>query len=503
MQNQLPDQVDLLIIGGGINGAGIARDAAGRGLSVVLCEQNDLGSATSSASSKLIHGGLSYLEHYAFRLVSEALTERDILLAAAPHLISPIQFVLPHVKELRPYWMLRLGLTLYDHLGGTHRLPPSRAISLRGTEYSGALKAEFAKGLVYSDCRMDDARLVIANARSARELGAQILPRTRCISAQRNGAGWQAVLEQGAVKIEVKARALINAAGPWVRALFSDVIAQPSPHDIRLIKGSHIVVRKLYEGNHAYLLQHHDRRIVLMIPFQQQFTLIGTTDIPYQGDPADVAASDSEVDYLCDAVNRYLAYKITPAAVVWRYSGVRALYDDGRTNPSQVTRDYKLVVDADPHGRLPLLSVFGGKVTTYRRLAEQALLKLAPWFPRMKPQWTAGVPLPGGDLADFEHFAAGLTRSYPKLPPGLLYALARRHGSLVNEVLQDAHTESGLGIHFGAGLYQREVDCFIEREWAQNADDILWRRTKTGLHFNREQKEALERHVFNRSAGQR
>ncbi|HVS26894.1 MAG TPA: glycerol-3-phosphate dehydrogenase [Burkholderiales bacterium] len=498
------DTVDLLIIGGGINGAGIARDAAGRGLSVVLCEQNDLGSATSSASSKLIHGGLRYLEHCAFRLVSEALTEREVLLDAAPHLISPIQFVLPHVKELRPRWMLRLGLMLYDHLGSRHRLSGSRAVDLRSTVYGAALKAEFERGFVYTDCRVDDARLVVANARSAQELGAQILTRTRCVLAKRSGGWWDAVLERGPENIAVKARALVNAAGPWARALFTDVIQQPSRHKVRLVKGSHIVVPRQYKGDHAYLLQNRDRRIVLMIPFQEQFTLIGTTDIPYQGDPASVVISDSEAGYLCDAVNRYLTYRITPAAVVWRYSGVRALYDDGHANPSRVTRDYQLIVDTDNQGRLPLLSVFGGKITTFRRLSEQALDKLFPWFLQMKPAWTSGTFLPGGDIADFERFLADLTDTYPQLPQSLLRALARRHGSLAREVLSEAREESDLGLHFGAGLYQREVDYFIEREWAKNAEDILWRRTKAGLHFNRAGKEALERYAFNRgSVGQR
>ena len=347
---------------------------------------------------------------------------------------------------------------------------------------------------------MDDARLVVANARSAHELGAQILTRTRCVLAKRNGGWWDVVLERGPEKIEVQARALVNAAGPWARALFADVIQQQSRHKVRLVKGSHIVVPRLYKGDHAYLLQNRDRRMVLMIPFQEQFTLIGTTDIPYQGDPASVAISDSETGYLCDAVNRYLKYRINPADAVWRYSGVRALYDDGHANPSRVTRDYKLIVDTDNQGRLPLLSVFGGKITTYRKLAEQALDKLAPWFAQMKPAWTPGAFLPGGDIADFERFAADLVGAYPRLPQPLLRALARRHGSLAREVLTEAREESDLGLHFGAGLYQREVDYFIEREWAKNAEDILWRRTKAGLHLNRAGKEALDRYVFNRGS---
>ncbi|HEY6281953.1 MAG TPA: glycerol-3-phosphate dehydrogenase [Burkholderiales bacterium] len=499
MQTQFAETVDLLIIGGGINGAGIARDAAGRGLSVLLCEQGDLGGATSSASSKLIHGGLRYLEHYAFRLVTEALAEREVLLKTAPHLISPLSFVLPHAKEMRPAWMLRLGLKLYDHLGGAGALSGSRAVDLRQSEYGAALKTEFEKGFVYSDCRVDDARLVIANARGAQELGARILPRTRCKSAWRNGEFWEAVLECGSESIEVKAKALVNATGPWVHSLFDDVIEQNARHNIRLVKGSHIVVPRLYQGDHAYLLQNHDRRVVLTIPFQEKFTLIGTTDIPYQGDPAVVAASDSEVVYLCEAVNRYLAGKIYPSEVVWSYSGVRALYDDGQPNPSEVSRDYKLTVDTDGKGKLPLLSVFGGKITTYRKLAEAALKNLAPWFTAMKSSWTAQQPLPGGDIPnpDFEHFLDDLGNAYPQLPKNFMRDLALRHGSLAREVLQDSRDVSDLGENFGAELFGREVDYFIEREWAQTAEDILWRRSKVGLHLGKAQKQAVERYVFN------
>ncbi len=504
MRTQFAETVDLLIIGGGINGAGIARDAAGRGLSVLLCEQGDLGGATSSASSKLIHGGLRYLEHYAFRLVAEALAEREVLLNCAPHLISPLSFVLPHAKGMRPAWLLRLGLKLYDHLGGAGALSGSHAVDLRQSEYGAALKAEFKKGFVYSDCRVDDARLVIANARGAQELGARILPRTRCISARRNGEFWEAILERGSDRIEVKvkAKALVNAAGPWVRSLFDDVIQQQARHNVRLVKGSHIVVPRLYQGDHAYLLQNHDRRVVLTIPFQEKFTLIGTTDIPYQGNPAAVTASDSEVAYLCEAVNCYLASKVYPPEVVWSYSGVRALYDDGQPNPSDVSRDYKLSVETDGRGRLPLLSVYGGKITTYRKLAEAALKNLAPWFTAMKSPWTVQQPLPGGDIpnCDFERFLTELGNAYPQLPPVVLRGVAQRHGSLAREVLQDVRNVSGLGENFGAGLFGREVDYFIEREWAQTAEDILWRRSKAGLRLSMAQKQALERYVFNKLA---
>ena len=496
------DTFDLLIIGGGINGAGIARDAAGRGLAVLLCEQGDLGGATSSASSKLIHGGLRYLENYAFRLVKEALNEREVLLKSAPHLISPLNFVLPHAPNLRPAWMLRIGLWLYDHLGGTCMFSPSRAVDLRQSEYGTVLKDEFKNGFVYTDCRVDDARLVIANLRGAQILGARILPRTRCISAKRNGKFWQAVLERGSESIEVKAKALVNATGPWIHSLFDDVIQQKTRHNVRLVKGSHIVIPRPYQGDHAYLLQNQDQRVVLAIPFQGKFTLIGTTDIRYQGNPATVAASDSEIEYLCEAVNRYFAGRIYPSEVVWHYSGVRALYDDGHPNPSDVSRDYRLIVDTDDQGRLPLLSVYGGKITTYRRLAEAGLKNLAPWLISVKSSWTARQPLPGGDIpdADFERFMINLKNTYPKLPLELLRGVALRHGSLTRDVLKDAHEISDLGENFGAGLFGCEVDYFIKYEWARNAEDILWRRSKAGLFIGESQKQELERYIFNKLA---
>jgi glycerol-3-phosphate dehydrogenase len=496
------DTFDLLIIGGGINGAGIARDAAGRGLAVLLCEQGDLGGATSSASSKLIHGGLRYLENYAFRLVREALTEREVLLNSAPHLISPLNFILPRAPKMRPAWMLRMGLWLYDHLGGTDMFSSSRAVDLGDSEYGSALKPDFKNGFVYTDCRVDDARLVIANARGAQELGARILPRTRCISARRNGKYWQAILERGSESIEVKAKALINATGPWVHSLFDDVIQQKTKHKVRLVKGSHIVIPRPYHGDYAYLLQNQDGRVVLVIPFQEKFTLIGTTDISYQGDPAAVAASYSEIEYLCDAVNRYFKGKIYPSEVVWHYSGVRGLYDDGHPNPSDVSRDYRLIVETDDNGQLPLLTVYGGKITTYRKLAEAALKNLAAWLVAAKSSWTAQQPLPGGDIpdADFERFLGGVLKRYPELPPAYLRSVALRHGSLVGDVLRDAREISDLGENFGAGLFGCEVDYFVKHEWARNAEDILWRRTKAGLLLGSAQKQAVERYIFNQLA---
>ena len=497
------ETIDLLIVGGGINGAGIARDAAGRDLSVLLCDQGDLGGATSSASSKLIHGGLRYLENYALRLVHEALSEREVLLKNAPHLIFPSDFVLPCAKKMRPAWMLGLGLWVYDHLGGSGKFPASRAIDLRESKYGDALKDEFEKSYVYTDCRVDDARLVIANMRSAQNLGARILPRTRCISAWRNGKFWQATLERSSERIEVEAKTLVNAAGPWVGSLFNNVIQQRTGHKVRLVKGSHIVIPRPYQGDHAYLLQNYDQRVVFAIPFQDRFTLIGTTDIPYQGDPAMVSASNSEIEYLCEAVNGYFRSRIYPSEVVWHYSGVRALYDDGRPNPSDVSRDYRLILDTEDTQCLPLLSIYGGKITTYRKLAEAALKLLEPWLSPSKSSWTAQQPLPGGDIpgADFERFVAGLQNVYPRFPQVFLRELALRHGSMVGDVLQDAQETSELGENFGAGLFGCEVDYFIEHEWARSAEDILWRRSKAGLFLGRAQKQALERYVFSKLAG--
>ena len=430
---------DLLIIGGGINGAGIARDAAGRGLSVLLVEKDDLAAATSSSSSKLIHGGLRYLEQYEFRLVAEALSEREVLLNIAPHLVAPLRFVMPHVPELRPRWMIRAGLYLYDHLGRHTRLPGSHSVDLRPTAYGAGLRPTLTKGFVYSDCRVDDARLVVANALSARELGAEILTRTECVFAKRVDAGWQARLRtsRGAERT-IAARAVVNAAGPWVKEVLNDRLNQPSRDNVKLVKGSHIVVPRLYDGDHAFILQNDDRRVVFMIPYEGKYTLIGTTDVALAGDPATPSASADEIAYLCRAVNRYLAQPIAPSDAVWTYAGIRPLYDDGTADPSAVSRDYTLRLDADA-GAAPVLSVFGGKITTYRRLAEHALDKLAPWFPGRRAAWTATTALAGGDLpvkglgpfADIQ-----MQRDFPWLPEELRRALARRHGTNAYQVLK-------------------------------------------------------------------
>jgi glycerol-3-phosphate dehydrogenase len=471
--------VDLLVIGGGINGAGIARDAAGRGLSVVLVEGNDLASATSSSSSKLIHGGLRYLEQFEFRLVAEALAEREILLRVAGHLVWPAQFIMPHVPGLRPRWMIRIGLFLYDHLARRSLLAGSRAVRLDSGAFASGMRRELRHGFAYSDCRVDDARLVIGNARDAADRGARILVRTPCVAAQRDAGSWIVTLGSGEA---IRARALVNAAGPWVKQLLNGPLALPSAESVRLVRGSHIVLPRLYEGDHAFILQNQDRRVVFMMPYEDRYTLIGTTDVP-AAQPEDADASDAEAAYLCQAVNRYLAKPVSPAHVVWRYAGVRPLYDDGSANPSAVTRDYTLHVD-DQQGVLPVLSVFGGKITTYRRLAEHALEKLAPYFPGMKGSWTAHSALAGSDFASREEARKQLFQRYRRLPDTVVQRVFRRHGALATEVLGDGDT----GEHYGAGLTEREVRYFVEREWAQSAEDVLWRRTKAGLHLDEGQR---------------
>ena len=487
----------MLVIGGGINGIGIARDAAGRGLSVLVVEKDDLASHTSSWSSKLIHGGLRYLEQYEFRLVREALEEREVLLSTAAHLVSPLRFVMPHVPELRPRWMMRIGLFLYDHLGRRATLPGSQAVNLSVPPYDAGLRPSLKRGFAYSDCRVDDARLVIANALDARRLGARVLTRTTCVSARREGGRWRAQLSAAdGTREEVSARAVINAAGPWVKEVLNKRLRQPSRDNVRLVKGSHIVVPRVYEGGHALILQNDDRRVVFMIPYEERFTLIGTTDVIVQEDSADPQVSEEEITYLCRAVNRYLAHPVAPADVVWQYAGVRPLYDDGTDDPSSVTRDYTLRVD-DEHGSMPVLSVFGGKITTYRRLAEHAMDKLAPYFPHLKPAWTRTAPLPGSDFSGPPPVAyAQLAGRYPQIPSGALRGLFRRHGTLATAVLGDARTADELGENFGAGLYAREVSYLIKQEWALTQEDILWRRTKFGLHLSQRERERLARRLM-------
>jgi glycerol-3-phosphate dehydrogenase len=487
------DSYDLLIIGGGINGCGIARDAAGRGLSVLLVEKDDLAAHTSSSSSKLIHGGLRYLEHYEFRLVAEALAEREVLLRVARHLVWPARFIMPHVPSLRPRWMIRTGLFLYDHLARRASLPGSQAVRLDTAPYNAGLKPEFRHGFIYSDCRVDDARLVVSNAMDARSLGAEILTRTECLSARRAGNAWRALLAGGR---EVEARAIVNASGPWVKRVLNERLDQPSSDGVKLVKGSHIVLPQLYPGDHAFILQNDDRRVVFMIPYGERHTLVGTTDVAVSGDPEAVEASDAEADYLCRAVGRYLERPPDPREVVWRYTGVRPLYDDGTSDPSAITRDYTLRVD-DEDGSAPVLSVYGGKVTTYRRLAEHVLEKLAPYFPGMKGDWTAAMPLLGGDFGDVtrEQARDAFFAHYSGLPQVALRGLFRRHGMFAYQVLGNIRAPAELGEHFGAELYAREVDYLVAREWAVSAEDVLWRRTKAGLQLSSPQREAVARYL--------
>ena len=479
--------VDLLVVGGGVNGVGIASDAAGRGLSVVLCEQDDLASATSSASSKLIHGGLRYLEHYEFRLVREALSEREVLLAKAPHIIRPLRFVLPHQETMRPFWLIRLGLFIYDHLGQKTQLPRSTSLDLEQGLYGAPLRRSLSKGFIYSDCWVDDARLVVLNAFRAAEGGARILTRTKLVRARRLDGVWQARLSDllSGREQTITARVLVNAAGPWAHEVMQGALYINSPMKVRLLKGSHIVVPRLYYGEHAYILQHEDGRVVFVIPYEGRFSLIGTTEIPFEGDPATACMAADEAAYLCDVVNGYFEAPVRPSDVVSSYAGVRPLYDDEAEDPSAITRDYVLELNSD-NGTGPLLSVFGGKITTYRRLAEQALDKLKPFLPNMGAAWTAWAPLPGGDLPTdgLCDLVADLGRTYPALDGAYLAALARRHGTLSAAVLGDAREMADLGQDFGAGLRAREVHYLVEQEWAQTVEDVLWRRTKCGLHLD-------------------
>ena len=474
---------DLLIVGGGINGAGIARDAAGRGLRVLLCEAGDLARATSSASSKMIHGGLRYLEHYEFRLVRESLAEREILLRIAPHLVRPTEFVLPHGPASRPRWMVRAGLFFYDRLGGARTLPAARSVDLHGDPYGAPLDEAVRRGFVYSDCRVDDARLVIANVRDAATRGAEIMTGTALVEARRVGREWRAILqEEGGSRRELATRILVNAGGPWVIDVARRV-GLATRAGLRLVKGSHIVVPRLYAGDQAYLLQNDDRRVVFVIPFEQDFTLIGTTELPFSGAPAEVQVSPEEIDYLCRAVGRWFRTAPRPDDVVWDFAGVRPLQDDGAGNMAAVSRDY--VLELDETGA-PALSIFGGKLTTYRRLAEHALARLAPHLRAARPAWTTGAALPGG--AGFRPEAAGeLTAHCPFLDAATAERLARSYGSEAEEIFADLEP----GCDFGHGLHQAEVDWLVTNEWARTADDILWRRSKLGLQFGPEETRAL------------
>ncbi|HEV2552000.1 MAG TPA: glycerol-3-phosphate dehydrogenase [Stellaceae bacterium] len=493
-----PAAVDLLIVGGGINGVGIARDAAGRGLSVLLCEKGDLAGATSSASSKLIHGGLRYLEYGEFRLVREALREREVLLASARHIIRPLRFVLPHDRRSRPRWMIRAGLFLYDHLGGRRELPATETIDAAHHPFGAPLRQGVRTAFIYSDCWVDDARLVILAARDAKQRGATILTHTALIAARREDGLWRATLADAAGRhTPVSARVLVNAGGPWVKDVLRRSGLEHRHAELRLVKGSHIVVPRLYEGEHAYLLQNDDRRVIFVLPFAEAFTLIGTTDVSYAGDPAQVATNAEEVDYLCRAVSSWFARPLERRQVIWTYAGVRPLHDDHAANAAAVTRDYLL--DLDGEGA-PILSVFGGKITTHRRLAEHALEKLRGYFPAMGRPWTASARLPGGDLPEggAPALAAMLVAEHPWLDRATAVRLAGNYGSLVRDLLAGAHRREDLGEDFGAGLAVREVDWLVNEEWARSADDILWRRSKLGLRFAPPEQQALARYLVGR-----
>ena len=488
---------DVLVVGGGINGAGIARDLAGRGLSVLLCEKDDLAAHTSSSSTKLIHGGLRYLEYYEFSLVRKALAEREVLLKSAPHIMWPLRFVMPHDPGMRPVWMIRIGLFLYDHLARREVLPGSRTVDLRAHAAGKPLKPMFTKGFVYSDGWVDDARLVVLNAMDAREHGAEVLTRWRCVDAKREAASWRVRLQSDAgEQRELTARALVNAAGPWAAQFLSEHAHVPRAKSLRLVKGSHIVVPKMFDHDHAYIFQNPDKRIIFAIPYEDDFTLIGTTDVEHHGAVGEARIDASETAYLCEQASRYFAKPVTPQDVVWSYAGVRPLLDDESGDPSAVTRDYLLELDST---HAPLLTVWGGKITTFRKLAEEAADMLtAPLGSAAKRgAWTHGASLPGGDLSawigqpqrpdtDFTRFAQAAALRYPQLPAALCHRLARAYGARIDTLLA-----RNLGAEVAPGLFEAELNYLHEHEWARSADDVLWRRSKLGLHLSAAQRAVV------------
>jgi glycerol-3-phosphate dehydrogenase len=493
---------DLAIIGGGINGCGIAREAAGRRLSVFLCEQDDLASGTSSASTKLIHGGLRYLEHYELRLVRESLREREGLWRMAPHIIRPLRFVLPHHAGLRPGWLLRLGLFLYDHLAGHTRLPGTRTLRLRNDPVGEPLKGGYILGFEYSDCWVDDARLVVLNAMDAAARGAVIRTRTQCVAAVREDGAWTVTIENRRTgeRDSIRAHALVNAAGPWVSQVLSSTMGATSSARIRLVQGSHIVVRKLYEHDRCYIFQNADGRIVFAIPFERDFTLLGTTDRDYQGDPGSVKASEEEMAYLCDAANEYFTNQIAPSDVVWTYSGVRPLYDDGTPEAQSVTRDYVLDLDARDGGPV-LLNVVGGKITTFRCLAAAAVDKISPYLAtEATTNWPREASLPGGDFPvdGFLALSSSVGKQHPYLTPSHVYRLTHAYGTRAATILDGTRTAADLGQCFGADLTECEVTYLINHEWAETAADVVWRRSKLGLRMTPEEIASLDIWMANR-----
>ena len=485
--------VDLFVIGGGINGAGIARDAAGRGLSVVLCEKDDLAQGTSSRSGKLVHGGLRYLEYYEFRLVREALIEREVLMNAAPHIIWPLRFVLPHSPQDRPAWLVRLGLFMYDHLGGRKKLPGTRTLNLRRDPEGAPILDQYKRGFEYSDCWVDDARLVVLNAVDAAERGTTVLTRSPAISARRENGGWRVTTKNtltGETQ-EFSAKVLVNAAGPWVTDVLTRVAGSNSTRNVRLVKGSHIITKKFWDGPNCYLVQNHDKRVIFINPYEGDKALIGTTDIPYEGRAEDVTCDESEVEYLLNAVNRYFKEKLTAEDVLETFSGVRPLFDDGQGNPSAVTRDY--VFDLDETGGAPLLNIFGGKITTFRELSERGLHQIAKFFPQMKGDWTVSAPLPGGDMpnADYDLFRQTLKTDFPWMTRELRDYYGRRYGTRTAMIAGEANGLSDLGRHFGGTLYEAEVRYLVAHEWALTAEDVIWRRTKHRLTMTDAEQEAF------------
>lgn len=490
---------DVLIIGGGINGCGIARDAAGRGFSVYLCEADDLASGTSSQSTKLIHGGLRYLEYYEFRLVREALTEREILWNIAPHIIHPLRFILPYSKGFRPAWMLRLGLFLYDHIGGRKKLAGTSTLNLETDLAGKPLSQNYKKGFEYSDCAVDDARLVILNALDASERGASINTRSKCVELHRNQENWSVTIEDQITKKRetIKARVVVNAGGPWADIILDQLHPDKEAHNIRLVQGSHIIVPKLYDHEKCYIFQNNDNRIIFSIPYHNDFTLIGTTDHEINGDPRNAKITQKEITYLCDSANEYFKQKINPEDIVSTYAGVRSLYNDGASKAQEATRDYVLKVDQPRHHAAPLINVFGGKITTYRRLAESVMEKIEGVYKEgsgKQSQWTKDAPLPGGDFAidDFDKIRKTLRNNYDFLSDDESLRLIKHYGSRASQILGNAKSTKDLGESFSYGLYQCEVEYLIKVEWARSAEDILWRRTKLGLVFNNNEVKKLD-----------
>lgn len=490
--------VDLAIIGGGINGCGIARDAAGRGLSVFLCEQDDLANGTSSASTKLIHGGLRYLEYYEFRLVREALHEREVLLKAAPHIIWPLRFILPHHKGLRPAWLIRLGLFLYDHIGGRKLLPGTSKVNLQTDVAGKVLKQDFRKGFEYSDCWVMDSRLVVLNAMDAAAKGADIHTRMPLQSATRKDGVWiLKLLDKSKNRpVEIKAKVLVNATGPWLDELLPNISHTKTAEHIRMVKGSHIIVKKMFDHDRAYIFQNADGRIIFAIPYEGEFTLIGTTDEDFSGNPSDVSISQKETEYLCNAASEYFLKGIGPKDVVSSFSGIRPLFDDGKSEAKAATRDYVLKVDSG-NNEAPLLSIYGGKITTYRKLAESVLEKLSPYLPGMKGPWTENAHFPGGDFSpsDFSLEVEGLLNMCPTLGGSLSKRLIRLYGRCAQKMARKVNSAGSLGVSFGHDLYGFEVDYLMEHEWAKNAEDVLWRRTKIGLFLSNEEKDVLDKYI--------